>query len=434
MAQIAGIFGGPSWTGFIVVMGFGGCFQKDDPASSSGTEVLPGDDGGTGDGDSTGGEGGAGDGGGSDDGGDDGGEGGDGVVEDADGDGFSVADGDCDDANHEVHPGAIDTEWLDRDCELGISRSVLSTAIGGDAEVVRLGIGLGTVPDQDSDGGAEVFATSQADGIVMAHVWSGSTLIEGARLGVVDAEGTVALPFSALGYLNAREGGDVLGTGSTTSAVAGPWAGRGYMGVALVDHGRLSSSDTAETAVVATITFVDVGASVGVGQGLAVDADLDGDGFDDLVVGMPFAGEGRACVHLSSSLQSSPFRDNADADVTIVNDIDGKLGEGISTPGDIDGDGVDDLFVGAPYRRIPDAPAADYIGASYLFSGADVAAGRVASVDDAYLSVVGNIGDRMGAEGRLIADVTGDGRPDLVVSGSGASYGADYAQRRAVGF
>ncbi|MCK6504110.1 hypothetical protein L6R53_12030 [Myxococcota bacterium] len=101
-----------------------GCFGKDtsddddddDGGGGGGWDLGTSDDTGV-HGDGGGGDGGGGDGGGGDGGGGDGGGG----PDDEDGDGFTVADGDCDDRDEDVHPGAYDrpNDGVDQDCEDG---------------------------------------------------------------------------------------------------------------------------------------------------------------------------------------------------------------------------------------------------------------------------------------------------------------------------
>jgi hypothetical protein len=74
--------------------------------------------------------------------------------------------------------------------------------------------------------------------------------------------------------------------------------------------------------------------------------DVDGDGYDDVIVGAParsIGGKGRAFVFLGSTtgLSTSP------AWVVEADQTDSGFGGGVANAGDVDGDGYDDVLVGA---------------------------------------------------------------------------------------
>jgi hypothetical protein len=77
------------------------------------------------------------------------------------------------------------------------------------------------------------------------------------------------------------------------------------------------------------------------GRGVGCAGDLDGDGFDDLAVGAMFAGRLYVYRGGAGGLSSTPFamRDQPDAD--------SWFGATITRAGDQDGDGLEDLWVGA---------------------------------------------------------------------------------------
>lgn len=81
------------------------------------------------------------------------------------------------------------------------------------------------------------------------------------------------------------------------------------------------------------------------------------------------------------------------------------FGAALAMPGDITGDGVSDLLVGAPGAR-------EGSGRVYLFSGADILGGRVLAADDAWAVYEGSAGIAFGSSLTVIGDVDGDGWTD----------------------
>jgi len=130
--------------------------------------------------------------------------------------------------------------------------------------------------------------------------------------------------------------------------------------------------------------------------------DVDGDGFDDLIVGAPIAdpgglaGAGSAFV-FSGADGSQLFR----FDGSVAFD---QLGFSVSGAGDVDGDGFADLIVGA---RQADPNGLSGAGSAFVFSGAD---GSQLFRFDGQAA-----GDDLGRSVSGAGDVDGDGFADLIV-------------------
>ena len=103
-----------------------------------------------------------------------------------------------------------------------------------------------------------------------------------------------------------------------------------------------------------------------------------------------------------------------DADLTIQGAAAYDLsGCSVSGAGDVNGDGIDDLIIGAPYRP----NGRDYAGASYVVFGSDQ--GFPATIDlasDADLIIQGAAADdHSGFSVSGAGDVNGDGIDDLII-------------------
>ncbi|MFH1464315.1 MAG: integrin alpha [Pseudomonadota bacterium] len=281
---------------------------------------------------------------------------------DADGDGWTVADGDCDDGRAEVHPSAEEVchNGLDDDC--------------------------------DGDPGDCALPSSASLGEV-GNRWSGASYSWAGRA-VAGA-------------------GDVDGDGFADMVVGAPNAG-GSRGAAYLVLGDTSPSGGALGAA------IEYTGTNGLGESVSGVGDFDGDGLEDFAVGEPSWIEGSGAVGRaylvmgSSNLQPGPIEEYAIA-YTGTSTVTSCAGSRVAAAGDVDGDGLADLLVGAPYWGPTDTA---YCGAAYLLLGRRTPGSGL--LETSGLPIVGeSSAQTVGASLAGAGDVDGDGLDDFLV---GAPY------------
>ena len=149
--------------------------------------------------------------------------------------------------------------------------------------------------------------------------------------------------------------------------------------------------------------------------------DVDDDGFDDVLVGAPDGGFDVGSAYLVLGPVSGTL-DLANADARLVGEAVGDwAGESVSSAGDVDGDGFDDLLVGADRNDEGGVDA----GAAYLVLGPVAGRLDLANTDAKLLGEAGsdNAGDSVSSAG----DVDGDGFDDLLVGAPGNDEGGNGA-------
>jgi len=226
--------------------------------------------------------------------------------------------------------------------------------------------------------------------------------------------------------------GDVNGDGVVDLVVGvddaepnGEYSGRAYVVFGKADTGTVALSDVAA----GVGGFVLDGEAGGDQAGMRVSdaGDVNGDGLDDVIIGAPWKdlsgdGDGRAYVVFGKADTTAlPLSDVATGKGGFALDggaPDDRLGIGLGAVGDINGDGLADIVVGAPLAN----PNGDQTGRTYVVFGkadtepvlvSNVAAGIGGFVLDGEAGGHGSGGSVAGA-----GDINGDGIPDLIIEGA----------------
>ncbi|HET6161309.1 MAG TPA: Ig-like domain-containing protein [Dongiaceae bacterium] len=152
--------------------------------------------------------------------------------------------------------------------------------------------------------------------------------------------------------------------------------------------------------------------------------DVNSDGFDDVIIGAPNAGTGGASFVVfgaAAGFDAALAVSALDGKNGFRLDGEGNSGRSVSSAGDVNGDGLDDLIIGSPYAD----PAGDSSGAAYVVFGKTT--GFDATLDLSTLD--GTTGFRLdgaaandftGFSVSSAGDLNGDGFDDVIVGA--ASY------------
>ncbi len=169
------------------------------------------------------------------------------------------------------------------------------------------------------------------------------------------------------------------------------------------------------------------GQSAGDSFGFSVSTagDVNGDGYDDFIIGSPYNDAGGSNAGTAYIYFGGVSMDNI-ADVTITGAAAGdNFGYSVSPAGDLNGDGYSDVIVGAPYNDNGGTDA----GRVYIYFGG-------ASMDNtAEVILTGAVAeDYFGYSVSTAGDVNGDGYTDIIVGASNNDAGGTNAGRAYIYF
>lgn len=196
--------------------------------------------------------------------------------------------------------------------------------------------------------------------------------------------------------------GDVDGDGYGDVIVGAPGYNRNYtqQGCAFIYHGASGGPGTTPDSYhrCGPSSYDHFGAAV------ASAGDVNRDGFSDVLVGAPDAGNGYAALY-AGSLTGVPNDSLWERYGDPVDCASGAYGASVASAGDVDGDGFSDILVGAPDCNASGADS----GTAYLYYGSP--SGPGSSWYRTGASSYHHFGDAVAGAG----DVNGDGFADVII-------------------
>ena len=341
--------------------------------------------------------------------------------------GTSDLPGDCDDGDPAVNPDATEIcdDLTDNDCDgttngcetVGTYTAAASLPFSiakyeGPVASDKVGAAIGPAGDINDDLFGDVLlgtrnddtAGTDAGAAYLIHGPGGDAVADGSLGAKLLGEASGDLAGTALigvGDVNFDGINDVL-IGAQGESTGGSGAGAAYL-----VSGAISGENSL---ALRTAKFIGENSGDSVGLEVSGAGNLNGDDYADLLLTAP----GGDAAYLLYGPQTGEI-DLGIADVKITGQANSELGIGAADAGDLDGDGLSDVIVGAEGY---DHGGRNNSGAAYVFYGPVDGAGTLDATTDAGGSIIGEeAGDEVGRAVAGLGDTNDDGYDDLLVAG-----------------
>jgi hypothetical protein len=291
----------------------------------------------------------------------------------------------------------------------------------GNRPNIALGSSVCTAGDVNGDGYADIIVGAPEYDLLAAPRDRGAALVwYGSATGL----GIGGTPLNADWKVEGANSEDFFGSSVCT---AGDVNGDGYADVIVGVPGYKGGNEEDEgiayvyhgtaagLSLTANWSVESNQAGVKLGEAVSTAGDVNGDGYADVILGAhKYDGnDGRVFVYHGSATGLSPA-----ADWTVKGEQDGAhLGYAASTAGDVNGDGYSDVIVGAPHYA--DGMVGE--GAAFVYRGS--ATGLSAAAN--WMTEGGQSNGSFGASVSTAGDVNGDGYSDVIVGAPEYDHGEE---------
>ena len=342
-------------------------------------------------------------------------------------------------------------EWFVSGASIGISNVLqLSNSLvvpNNSVEcVATVNDGFG---DSDSDSSSVTISNRAPSSPTVSITWTGTTVVPRelddltcSATGSIDPDGqTVTYSYEWTSDSGTIVSGATVSSSETldsdlwtctATASDGSLSAQASETVEIIGSNSWSNCSTTQTLNGAEFQFLGENTPDGAGYSVSSAGDVDGDGLDDILIGAYRNADGgnqagKSYLILGSSLGGSSIIGLSLADYSFIGeDAADQAGISVSSAGDVDGDGLDDILIGARYNDDGGTDA----GKSYLILGSSLGSSSTIDLSNADYSFIGEaVHNYSGTSVSSAGDVDGDGLSDILIGAYGNSYGGSQAGR-----
>ncbi|MFA6475053.1 MAG: integrin alpha, partial [Patescibacteria group bacterium] len=173
------------------------------------------------------------------------------------------------------------------------------------------------------------------------------------------------------------------------------------------------------------VKFTGEKASDNAGFSVASAGDVDGDNIDDILIGAPYS---NSLLHTGAAyvIYGKPIHLTS-ANLSTAVKFSGTLlndnaGFSVAGAGDVDGDNIDDILIGSPYNGFSDAGAAYLVYGQTSFTSSKLLLSTLVTASEAVKFTGASPDDSAGYSVASAGDVNNDGNDDILI---GAPYNDD---------